>query len=115
MALFEIVTMTDDCGMTRIVTDNLAAWVEDMGTEITGTETRTRLRLVQAGLPEPEVNPAVRLDTGQTLRVDLVWRTWKVAVEYDGPQHFTDPRQIRDPDRGPARARVADRTAADHA
>lgn len=59
-------------------------------------ETRTRLRLVQAGLPEPEVNPAVRLDTGQTLRVDLVWRAWKVAVEYDGPQHFTDPRQIRE-------------------
>lgn len=44
MALFEIVTMTDDCGMSRVLTDDLAAWIEDMGTEITGTETRTRLR-----------------------------------------------------------------------
>ena len=40
MALFEIVTMTDDCGMSRVLTDDLAAWVEDMGTEITGTETQ---------------------------------------------------------------------------
>ena len=52
MALFEIVTMTDDCGMSRVVTDDLAAWVEDMGTEITGTETRTRLRPELQGQPK---------------------------------------------------------------
>ena len=38
--------------MTRIVTDDLAAWVEDMGTEITGTETRTRLRPELQGQPK---------------------------------------------------------------
>lgn len=59
-------------------------------------ESRTRLRLVAAGLPEPEVNPAVRLSTGQVLRVDLAWPQWKVAVEYDGPQHLSDPKQVRE-------------------
>ena len=44
MALFEIVTMTDDSGMSRVLTDDLAAWVENMGAEITGTESCTRLR-----------------------------------------------------------------------
>ena len=29
MALFEIVTMTDDSGMSRVLTDDIAAWVED--------------------------------------------------------------------------------------
>ena len=33
-------------------------------------------------------------------RVDMGWREWKVAVEYDGPQHWTDPGQhARDIDR----------------
>ena len=44
MALFEIVTMTDDSGMSRVVTDDLAAWVENMGTEITGTEALARVK-----------------------------------------------------------------------
>ncbi|KIX16130.1 MULTISPECIES: hypothetical protein [Paracoccus] len=51
MAIFEIVTMTDDHGMSRVHTDDLTAWAEDMGTEITGTETRTRLRPELQGQP----------------------------------------------------------------
>ncbi len=27
------------------------------------------------------------------IRVDMGWREWKVAVEYDGIQHWTDGRQ----------------------
>lgn len=59
-------------------------------------ETRLRLRLCAAGLPEPEVNPRIPLATGQRLRVDLVWAAAKVAVEYDGDQHRTDRRQWRE-------------------
>lgn len=51
MALFEIIIMTDDNGMSRVVTDDLAAWVEDMDTAITGTETRSRLRAELQGQP----------------------------------------------------------------
>jgi hypothetical protein len=33
-------------------------------------------------------------------RLDLGWPQWKVAVEYDGPQHWDDPQQhARDIDR----------------
>ncbi len=33
-------------------------------------------------------------------RIDMGWDTWKVGVEYDGPQHWTDPVQrARDIDR----------------
>ena len=59
-------------------------------------ETRLRLRLTAAGIPEPQVNPEVPLVTGQRLRVDLVWPDRRVAVEYDGDQHRTDPRQWRE-------------------
>ncbi len=27
------------------------------------------------------------------IRVDMGWREWKVAVEYDGVQHWTDAKQ----------------------
>lgn len=59
-------------------------------------ETRLRLGIIASGLPEPAVNPRVRLATGQALRVDLVWEEAKVAVEYDGDQHRTDRRQWRE-------------------
>lgn len=59
-------------------------------------ETRLRLKLAAAGMPEPQVNPPIRLDTGQILRVDLVWPEARVAVEYDGDQHRTDKRQWRE-------------------
>ncbi|MDY6054959.1 DUF559 domain-containing protein [Micrococcus sp.] len=59
-------------------------------------ETRLRLLVHEAGLTEPEVNPAVRLETGQRLRVDLVWAQERVAVEYDGDHHRTDQRQWRE-------------------
>ena len=59
-------------------------------------ESRLRARLVLDGVPEPAVNPCIRLATGQRLRVDLVWAEAKVAVEYDGDQHRTDRRQWRE-------------------
>ena len=57
-------------------------------------ETLLRLLLGRAGLPEPEVNPELTDATGRWLgRADLVYREWRVIVEYDGDQHRTDSRQ----------------------
>jgi very-short-patch-repair endonuclease len=53
-------------------------------------ETRVRLLLVGAGLPKPETQiefPDLHI------RVDMGWREWKVAVEYDGIQHWDDRHQ----------------------
>ena len=53
-------------------------------------ETRLRLVIVGAGLPPPETQIEFR---DLHIRVDMGWRAWKVAVEYDGVQHWTDRRQ----------------------
>ena len=51
-------------------------------------ETRTRMLLVLAGLPEPEVNLVVRDVEGALLRrYDLSYPEVGVAVEYDGRHH----------------------------
>jgi hypothetical protein len=53
-------------------------------------ETRVRMLLVGAGLPKPETQIDFR---DLHIRVDMGWREWSVAVEYDGLQHWTDSRQ----------------------
>lgn len=53
-------------------------------------ESRLRLVLVRGGLPTPETQIEFR---DLHIRVDMGWRDWKVAVEYDGVQHWTDRRQ----------------------
>ena len=53
-------------------------------------ETRVRLLLINAGLPKPETQIEFR---DLHIRVDLGWREWRVAVEYDGIQHWTDSSQ----------------------
>lgn len=53
-------------------------------------ESRLRLILVRGGLPPPECQirfPDLRV------RVDMGWREWRVAVEYDGVQHWADAAQ----------------------
>lgn len=56
-------------------------------------ETRVRLLLVNAGLPRPETQIEFRNLHRKRIRVDMGWREWKVAVEYDGIQHWDDPYQ----------------------
>ncbi len=57
-------------------------------------ETRLRLVIVNAGLPTPETQIEFRDRFGDVrVRVDMGWREWRVAVEYDGIQHWTDRRQ----------------------
>jgi hypothetical protein len=53
-------------------------------------ETTVRLLLIGAGLPTPETQIEFR---DLHIRVDMGWREWKVAVEYDGIHHWTDSRQ----------------------
>ena len=51
-------------------------------------ETRVRLLLVWAGLPEPVVNLRVTDATGHDRRLDLCYPFLKIAIEYDGRHHI---------------------------
>ncbi|OBF54199.1 hypothetical protein A5787_05315 [Mycobacterium sp. 852002-50816_SCH5313054-b] len=64
-------------------------------------ETRTRLVLIGAGLPAPETQIRVFDEYGGFVaRIDMGYRELHVGIEYDGPQHWTDPAQRqRDIDR----------------
>lgn len=57
-------------------------------------ESRVRLLLVSAGLPPPETQIEFADEFGVArIRVDMGWREWRVAVEYDGVQHWSDRYQ----------------------
>jgi hypothetical protein len=59
-------------------------------------ETLLRLLLVDAGLPEPEINYWIYDDHGQFLaESDLVYIEEKVVLEYEGDHHRTDVVQWR--------------------
>lgn len=53
-------------------------------------ETRLRLLLVSAGLPEPELDLGIDVGGGVLLHPDLAYSRWKVALEYEGDIHRTD-------------------------
>ncbi len=54
-------------------------------------ETELRLLLVRDGLPRP----VTQISVGRR-RVDMGWPQWKVGVEYDGEQHWTNPDDYAD-------------------
>ena len=57
-------------------------------------ETRCRLILLDAGLPEPALNHVVRDRRGQFVAcVDLAYPMHKIAIEYEGEHHLKDPEQ----------------------
>ena len=59
-------------------------------------ETRTRLILVRAGVPEPLVNRPVLDEAGRFIALpDLQVPAARVAIEYDGDVHRTDARTWR--------------------
>lgn len=64
-------------------------------------ETRLRLLIVRAGLPEPEVNWVLRDGSGaRVAELDLAYPRWRVAPEYDGRVHADNPAQFaKDADR----------------
>ena len=54
-------------------------------------ETRLRLLIVLAGLPEPAINHKIyRRDGSVRYRFDLSYPGFRVLVEYDGRQHRDD-------------------------
>lgn len=55
-------------------------------------ESRLRLVLIRGGLPRPVTQIPVVNGYGRVRRrIDMGWPQWKVGVEYDGAQHWTDP------------------------
>lgn len=57
-------------------------------------ETRLRLLIVLAGLPEPTVNHKQRRKDGSVRRrLDLSYPSIRLIIEYDGRQHALDPTQ----------------------
>ncbi|MGJ9373709.1 endonuclease domain-containing protein [Nesterenkonia sp. CF4.4] len=58
------------------------------------TETRLRLALVRAGLPEPTLQVPARPNWRHSPCADMGYPDWKIALEYDGGTHFT-PEQAR--------------------
>lgn len=57
-------------------------------------ETRLRMLMVLAGLPEPEVNGEVHDEHGGFVaRLDHGYRKARLGVEYDGRHHLTDSAQ----------------------
>lgn len=51
-------------------------------------ETRLRMLMVLAGLPEPEINLKIRAEDGEVIRMyDLSYPAVRVAVEYNGKLH----------------------------
>jgi hypothetical protein len=71
-------------------------------------ETATRLVLIAGGLPPIQAQIVV-VDEWCVIvaRIDLGWPEWRVGVEYDGAQHWTDPVQrTTDIDRAAELARL---------
>jgi very-short-patch-repair endonuclease len=54
-------------------------------------ETLLRLLLVGARLPEPVVNHPVAVRAGLVLHPDLAYPDRRLALEYEGRDHLTDP------------------------
>lgn len=57
-------------------------------------ESLTRLVLVQAGFPPPQTQIRVCDEYGYVFaRVDMGWPEYLVGVDFEGAQHWTDPKQ----------------------
>jgi len=57
-------------------------------------ETRTRVALIDAGLPKPQTQIIVRDEPREFVaRIDMGYQEFKVGIEYDGVQHWSDPAQ----------------------
>jgi hypothetical protein len=77
-------------GVRRLRT---AMAMADAGAE-SPQESRVRMILTRAGLPPVETQIEFHdRDGAPFIRVDLGWRQWRVAIEYDGVQHWSDARQ----------------------
>ncbi|WP_083713772.1 endonuclease domain-containing protein [Brachybacterium sp. P6-10-X1] len=76
----------------------LRAAIRDAGDWVDSPrETATRLLLLRHGYPEPEANwPVTDPVTGMEYWVDLAYVQRRIAIEYDGKDHFTPEQQRKD-------------------
>lgn len=74
---------------------NEALWIADHlnGDSRSLPESETRAVLEFAGLPQPEVNGRLELEDDLVLIVDLLYRQFRTAVEYEGGHHQADRGQ----------------------
>ena len=72
-----------------------ALWVSPHldGRSLSLRESETRSIINFAGLPQPEVNAAVDVGEGAHAFGDLVYKSWRTVVEYEGRQHQEDRHQ----------------------
>jgi hypothetical protein len=90
----DVMALADSRPRIRGVRQLRAAIERSDGGAESPQESRVRLMLVRAGLPAPETQIEFRDEYGHAfIRVDMGWREWKVAVEYDGIQHWSDRKQ----------------------
>lgn len=61
-----------------------------------GPETLLRLAMADAGLPEPELQLALRSDDAASPTADLGYRHRRLAVQYDGAHHLVDAQRFSD-------------------
>lgn len=89
----ESLTSALDAGR-RVGRDRLRAALPRVSTRTRSrAETWLRLTVIDAGLPQPEVNYDV-IEGGRWLgQVDLAYPELRVAIEYEGEHHLTDPLQ----------------------
>jgi hypothetical protein len=79
-----------------------AIWITDHldGDSRSLPESETRAVLEFAGLPKPEVNRMLELEEGLVVTIDLLYRQYRTAIEYEGGQHQEDRGQyLSDVDR----------------
>ena len=78
----------------RVGRDRLRAALPRVSTRTRSrAETWLRLTVIDAGLPQPEVNYDVA-EGGRWLgQVDLAYPELRIAIEYEGEHHLTDPLQ----------------------
>lgn len=77
-------------GARGVVALREAVELSDPGGE-SPQETRTRLVLTAAGLRPTHTQIEVFDGYDFVGRIDMGYPAWKVGIEYDGPQHWTDP------------------------
>lgn len=88
-----LIAAADEWTHQRAATASRAARFVREGVD-SAMESRLRMLIVLAGLPEPDVNYVIRHANGEwKMRFDLCYPELKLLIEYDGDQHSVDPRQ----------------------
>nr|WP_307094382.1 hypothetical protein [Arthrobacter sp. V1I9] len=59
-------------------------------------ETFLRLAMLDANLPEPELQLSLRPDDPRSPSADLAFRRRRVAIQYDGAHHLQEPQRLSD-------------------